>query len=70
MARNIYRKLGYTLAMGAEIGGLVGGCAWLGAYLDARYGSSPALTLCGLFFGIIAAGFRIWFYIKLLTKDD
>lgn len=70
MARNIYRKLGYTLAMGAEIGGLVGGCAAFGAYFDEKYASSPMMTLCGLFFGITAAGFRIWFYIKLLTKDE
>ena len=66
----VTKKLGYMVAMGTELGGLVGGGALGGALLDDHFNTAPWLALTCLLVGIIAAAWRTAFYIRRLTRDD
>jgi len=66
----VNKKLGYMLAMGTELGVLVGGGAFCGALLDDHYDTAPWLALTCLLVGIAAATWRTAYYIRLLTRDN
>jgi len=65
-----YRKLAYVVAMGSEMGALVGGSVMAGFWLDARFHTTPWLALGCLLFGIVAAGWRFYYYLGRLMKDE
>ncbi len=56
-------ELGYMIAIPLL------GFGILGRFLDTKFGSSPLLFLCGLFFSVVAT--TIWLCVKLsvFTKD-
>jgi len=66
----VHRKLGYMVAMGTELGALVGGGALLGAYMDDHFGTQPWLSLTCLLVGIAAATWRMAYYIRRLNRED
>jgi len=47
--------------------GIIGGCTWLGTWLDAHYHSrNPWFTIGLMLLGVFAA---LWQVIRSLTKD-
>ena len=47
--------------------GIIGGSAWLGTWLDARWGTQPWLTIGLLLLGVFVAVFQV---IRSLTKES
>ena len=47
--------------------GIIGGSAWLGYWLDGKFGTQPWLTIGLLLLGVFAAVFQV---IRSLTKES
>lgn len=45
----------------------IGGCAWLGYWLDGKFGTQPWLTIGLLLLGVFVAVFQV---IRSLTKES
>ncbi|WP_230679084.1 AtpZ/AtpI family protein [Hymenobacter properus] len=46
---------------------IIGGCAWLGYWLDGKFSTGPWLTIGLLLLGVFAAVFQV---IRSLTKES
>ncbi|GAB3734100.1 hypothetical protein GCM10027594_15660 [Hymenobacter agri] len=46
---------------------IIGGCAWLGYWLDGKFATQPWLTIVLLLLGVFAAVFQV---IRSLTKES
>lgn len=65
--KNIARFSGIGIQMGA----VIGGCAWLGNYLDKKQGNQkPWWTLGLLLFGVVSAMYLVIKEIKQLGDDE
>jgi ATP synthase protein I len=57
-------------SLGIYIAICVGGCTWLGAWLDARWHTDPALTLAGALLGTASAFYGVWREVMRLGKRE
>ena len=56
---------GRLLGMGLELGLLIGGLAYLGYYLDGRYGTAPWLAFTGVMLAMVGGTYNL---AKVLLK--
>ncbi|NOZ86395.1 MAG: AtpZ/AtpI family protein [Deltaproteobacteria bacterium] len=64
-----YKGLQY-IALGTEIAFTVAGSAWLGWWLDKRFGSGPWLLLSLLLLGGASSMFMLFKLASKLSKED
>lgn len=57
------------LGVGFFIGGSILGGVWGGIWLDERLETSPALTLVGLFLGLLVAGVGVYRMLLPLLRN-
>jgi len=58
-------ETGRLLGMGLELGLLIGGLAYLGYYLDGRYGTAPWLAFTGVMLAMVGGTYNL---AKVLLK--
>lgn len=61
-----WRTLGIVGSVGVQFVVSVGGCIWVGAWLDARYDTGWAFTLAGLVVGLTASVLVVYRLLRLL----
>jgi F0F1-type ATP synthase assembly protein I len=60
------RAIGKYSGLAFQMLAIIGGSAWLGTWLDGRFGTSPWLTVGLLLLGVFAAVFQV---IRSLTSE-
>ncbi len=66
--KKMVRTLGYVSTIGISMAAAIGIGAWLGLYLDKKFGTDPWLLLVGLGLGV-AAAFRNLYLMYKKVKD-
>jgi len=66
--KQMMRTLGYVSTVGISMAAAIGIGAWLGLYLDKKFGTEPWLLLVCLGFGV-AAAFRNLYLMYKKVKD-
>ena len=66
--KKMVRTLGYVSTIGISMAAAIGIGAWLGLYLDKKFGTEPWLLLVGLGLGV-AAAFRNLYRMYKKVKD-
>lgn len=66
--KQMIRTLGYVSTIGISMAASIGIGAWLGLYLDKKFGTEPWLLYVGLALGI-AAAFRNLYLMYKKVKD-
>lgn len=66
--KKMMRTLGYVSTIGISMAAAIGIGAWLGLYLDKKFGTEPWLLCIGFGFGV-AAAFRNLYLMYKKVKD-
>ena len=66
--KQMMRTLGYVSTVGISMAAAIGIGAWLGLYLDKKFGTEPWLLIVCLGFGV-AAAFRNLYLMYKKIKD-
>jgi ATP synthase protein I len=62
------RAVGVATGLGCSIVAALILCIGGGVWLDARFGTSPVLTLIGVALGLVVAGYQLWELAKVGSK--
>jgi ATP synthase protein I len=62
------RAVGVATGLGCSIVAALILCIGGGVWLDSRFGTSPVLTLLGVAFGLVVAGYQLWELTKVGSK--
>lgn len=62
------RAVGVATGLGCSIVAALVLCIGGGVWLDNRFGTSPVLTLLGVAFGLVVAGYQLWELTKVGSK--